>query len=127
MVSDTRYVTIRVQYDQQARYGRSLKWVAPELKDAGLALTEDHLDMSAPSRTWRGVLDGPTYKRFAAAWRLEGMLDEETPDTANEEHGARTSACTLDGMNWEAGGESPIVYVSVRVTPHRHAAEHTAL
>ncbi len=127
MMSDARHVTIRVQYDPQVRYGRCLEWVAPELRDAGLVLTENHLGGSAPSRTWRGVVDGPTYERFAAAWRLEGMLGEPAPDTANEEHGPRTRACTLDGMNWEAGGESPIVYVSVQVTPHRHAVEHTAL
>ncbi len=128
MMSDARYVAIRVQYDQQARYGRSLEWVAPELRYAGLALTEDRVDIggSAPSRTWRGVVDGPTYERFATAWRQEAMLGEAAPDTANEEQGARTRACTLDGMNWEADGESPIVYVSVRVTPHRHAVEHTA-
>ena len=126
-MSDARYITIMIQYDQQARYGRSLKWVAPELRDAGLVLSEDHLGGSAPSRTWRGVVDGLTYERFAAAWRLEGMLDVPAPDTANEEHGARTRACTLDGMNWEAGGESPVVYVSVRVTPLGHAVEHTAL
>ena len=124
MMSDTRYVTIRVQYDQQARYGRSLNWVAPSSRDAGLVLTDDRLGGSAPSRTWRGVVDGPTYERFAAAWRLEGMLGEPAPDT---EHGAGTRACTLDGMNWEAGGESPIVCVSVRVTPQRHAVEHAAL
>lgn len=123
-MSGARYVTIRVQYDQQARYGRSLEWVAPELRYAGLALTEDHVGGAAPSRTWRGVVDGPTYERFATAWRLEAMLGEAAPDSADEEQGARTRACTLDGMNWEAGGESPIVYVSVRVTPHRHAVEH---
>jgi hypothetical protein len=121
---DTRYVVIRVQYDQQTRHGRSLEWVAPELKDAGLALTEDDLGGSSPSRTWRGVVDGSTYERFAAAWRLEGVLDESASDTANEERSARTRGCTLDGMNWEAGGESPIVYVSLQVTPGRRAFEH---
>jgi hypothetical protein len=126
MMPDPRYITIRVQYDRQTRYGRSLTWVAPELTDADLALTEDHLDGSAPARTWRGVVDGPTYERFAAAWRLEGVLVKPAPGTANKEHGARTRAFTLDGMNWEAGGESPIVCVSLQVTPDRRRVEHVA-
>jgi hypothetical protein len=89
------------------------------LKDAGLALTEDDRGGSAPSRTRRGVVDGSTYERFAATWRLEGPLDESGSDTAKEGNGA-----TLDGMNCEAGGESPIVYVSLQVTPCRRAFEH---
>ena len=30
---DPRYITITVQYDREPKYGRSLEWIAPELKD----------------------------------------------------------------------------------------------
>jgi hypothetical protein len=65
-----RYITITVRYDRQPRHGRSLQWIAPELKDSALTMTEDQLDDPTPSRTWAGLVDGPTYERFAEAWRL---------------------------------------------------------
>ncbi len=65
-----RYITITVRYDRKPRCGRSLGWIAPELKDSALTMTEDRLDDPTPSRTWAGLVDGPTYERFAEAWRL---------------------------------------------------------
>ena len=62
-----RCITITVRYDRQPRYGRSLQWIAPELKDSALTMTEDQLDDPTPSRTWAGLVDGPTYERFAEA------------------------------------------------------------
>ena len=50
MVS-SRYITITVRYDRQPRYGRSLQWIAPALKDSALTMTEDQLDDPTPSRT----------------------------------------------------------------------------
>ena len=110
-----RYITITVQYERWRRYGRSLQWIAPELKDSALTMTEEQLDGATPSRTWAGLVDGPTYERFAEAWRLPKDTDETTFQTAGDDRELVTHSYTLDGMNWEAGNESPIVCVSLQV------------
>ena len=110
-----RYITITVRYDRQPRYGRSLQWIVPELKDSALTMTEDQLDDPTPSRTWAGLVDGPTYERFAEAWRLPKDTDETTSQTAGDDRELVTHSYTLDGMNWEAGNESPIICVSLQV------------
>jgi hypothetical protein len=111
----SRYITLTVQYDQGPRYGRTLQWIAPELKDSALTITEDLLDGPTRSRTWAGLVDGPTYERLAEAWRLPNDTDETTPQTAGDDRELATHTFTLDGMNWEAGDESPIVSVSLEV------------
>jgi hypothetical protein len=108
-----RFITIRVAYDSYPRYGRSLDWIAPELKDAGLTMTEDHAAEPSPSRTWAGIVDRPTFERFADAWQLHAEADEPSAVTKHEH--LATHIYTFDGMNWEAGGESPIVYVTIEV------------
>jgi len=114
---DPRYITITVQYDREPRYGRSLEWIAPELKDSALTMTEDQLDDPAPSRTWAGLVDGSTYEHFAHAWRLKDTGDT-TSRTPGDDRDHATHTYALDGMNWESGGESPIICVSVEVTEH---------
>ena len=126
-----RFITIRVAYDSYPGYGRSLAWIAPELKDAGLTMTEDHAAEPRPSRTWAGIVDRPTFERFADAWQLHAEADE--PSAVTEHEHLATHIYTVDGMNWEAGGESPIVYVTVEVAvvragnnadPHRRLPVH---
>ena len=73
-------------------------------------MTEDHTDLMRLSRTWAGIVDGPTFKRFADAWHL------------NDAPCGRT----FDGMNWEIGGQSPIVYVSVDVGVPRNGYDPEA-
>ena len=108
-MGDGRYITIRAAYEQDLHHGPSLRWIAPELKDAGLIMTEDHTDVMHPSRTWAGIVDGPTFKRFADAWHLNDAPRRRT----------------FDGMNWEVAEHSPIVYVSVDigVVPNAHDPE----
>ena len=113
---EPRYISITVQYEREPRYGRSLEWIAPELKDSVLTMTEDQLDEPTPSRTWAGLVDGSTYEQFAKAWRLPKDTDETTSRRAGDDRDLVTHTYTLDGMNWEAGDESPIVWVSLRVT-----------
>jgi hypothetical protein len=111
-----RHITITVRYERRPRRdGRSLQWIAPELKDSALTITEDQLDGPTPSRTWAGLVDGPTYDRFAEAWRLPKDTDETTSQTASDDRELATHAYTLDGMNWETVHESPIVCVSLQV------------
>ena len=107
-----RYVILEVAYEPELKYGRSLQWVAPELNDAGLIMTEDHTNESRPSRTWEGIVDGATFTRFARAWNIDSETDPGTPT----ETGRALRDYTFDGMNWEADGESPIVYVAVHVS-----------
>lgn len=105
-MANPRHITISVRYDRCPKYGRSLAWIAPELRDAGLEMTDDQLHQATPSRSWAGVVDGPVFERFAEAWGL---------DYADSD--ARTYV--LDGMNWEAAGASPIVYVTIGVSDAR--------
>ena len=85
-------------------------------------MTEDHLDDPKPSRTWAGLVDGPTYEQFATAWRLPTDADETNARTPGDDRAPDTHTYTLDGMNWESGTESPIVCVSLQVmelaSPH---------
>jgi hypothetical protein len=70
-----------------------------------------------PYRTWAGAVDERTFARFAESWGLRrgndagsaSKLDDGTEDTPYTQ--------TYDGMNWELGGKSPIISVSVEVEP----------
>ena len=112
-MTDDRFIVIAVAYDRHPGYGRSLDWIAPELSDAGLSLIEDHTDGASPSRTWAGAVDEPTFERFADAWGLHDETDEPPPTGADGHPAMHTY--TLDGMNWEARGESPIVSATVHI------------
>jgi hypothetical protein len=123
-VTDGRFVVISVAYDRHAGYDASLEWIAPELKDAGLSLIEDHTDGPSPSRTWAGTADGPTFERFADAWQLDDETNEPTLADADGHPSVHTY--TFDGMNWETAGESPVTYATLHVVirdehkPHAH-------
>ncbi len=81
-------------------------------------MTEDRADEPARSRTWAGIVDGATFERFADAWRLDAKPQDRTLSLVTEAGDLDMRAMrayTFDGMNWEAGGESPIVYVSLLV------------
>jgi hypothetical protein len=111
------HIIIRVQYDRQPNYGRSLEWIAPELKGARLTMTADRTSDPQPARTWEGIVDGPTFERFARAWRLPVDGPGPALPTAGGTRDLATRCYTLDGMNWEQSGRSPIVCVSLEVTP----------
>jgi hypothetical protein len=114
-VTGDRYVVLKVAYDRHPGYGRSLAWIAPELRDVGLIMIEDHKDEPSPSRTWAGIVDGATFERFADAWGLDGMPHDRILDPVTGAGDLAMRAYTFDGMNWEIAGESPIVCVSVLV------------
>jgi hypothetical protein len=121
-----RYVVIRAAYERHLRYGRSLEWIAPELREAGLTMAEDRADEPACSRTWAGIVDGATFERFADAWRLDAKPHDRTLSLVTDAGDLDMRAYTFDGMNWEAGGESPIVYVSLLVGVVRDREGHEA-
>ena len=114
-----RYLRVEVAYEPELGYGRSLEWVAPELKHAGLVMTADHTNESRPSRTWAGVIGSATFERFARAWNIDYEPDLGT--STEDSHQERDY--TFDGMNWEVGGESPIVYVAVNVSDAEQGAK----
>ena len=126
-MTEDRYIVIRVAYDRSPSYGRSLEWIAPELKDAGLVMTEDHTDAPSPSRTWAGIVDRATFERFADAWQLDRCSHERAWGPATAAGGLLPlRAYTFDGMNWESGGESPIVYVSLLIGAVRNRYQRGA-
>jgi hypothetical protein len=94
-----RYLNVAVQYEPNAPTGQqSLRWLFPELAGAGLSLTEDTQGM----RQWVGVVDADTFARLAETWRLDPR---------------RASWRRLwDGMEWESGGTTPVVWASVSVS-----------
>jgi hypothetical protein len=112
---ESHRLSITVHFERAARTGRSLEWVAPELRDAGLRMIADQLDDPDPSRTWAGIVDGATFRDLADAWRLPHT---DRAAGAPGSHGTqdREGNFTLDGMNWETDGDSPIVCVSLRVS-----------
>ena len=112
-----RYIVITVAYDRHFCYGQSLAWVAPELSDAGLRVIADQSEGSTPTRTWAGMVDGPTFRRFAGAWCLAADVNDRRSGSGVPDGRASTLTYTLDGMNWEIDGVSPIVYVTLHVTP----------
>ena len=123
-MDDSRFIVIRAQFERQPKHGRALAWIAPELKDAGLKMLEDRTGDVRPARTWAGIVDASTFERFARAWRLRDETAERSSCTPAQDghHPARSYA--FDGMNWESGGESPIVYVSLHVFPIRAEDHH---
>jgi len=128
-MTDNRYIVIEVAYESEPDYGRSLEWIAPELKDAGLIMTEDYTNDPRPSRKWAGIVDGPTFERFTHAFGLVNQVGEPRFRLLTEPDDMLARTYTLDGMNWEADGESPIVYVSVSVgdLPHVYQCQATRL
>jgi len=110
-MADDRFIIITSTYEPGTSSHRSLGSLAPELTQARLSLVDERNE-PRPSRTWAGLVDGPTFERFADAWRLH---DEPTDDGHPD-----TRTYTFDGMNWETGGQSPIVHVILCVLgPHR--------
>ena len=94
-----RVVILAVDYEPGATHAqRSLGWVAPELVGAGLTMTDDMLGV----RRWAGFIDGDTYESFVDSWGGDAQL-------ATYRH-------TWDGMEWESGGSSPIVWASLTAT-----------
>jgi hypothetical protein len=110
---DDRFLIIKVTYDRHPECAQSLESIAPELKDAGLSLIEDHTDGPSPSRTWAGIVHAPMFERFADAWQLHDETNE--PTLGNADRHPTMRAQTLDGMNWEPDGGSPIAYVTLHV------------
>jgi len=95
-MDDQCIISLQVKYERDATgVQRSLGWLAPELVHADLTLTEDE-----NVREWSGVLDNDTYAQLADAWGLDGQFRSHV----------------FDGLEWDSGGSSPIVWVSSRVS-----------
>jgi hypothetical protein len=116
------YISITVRYEPGPQCGTSLGWIAPELRQAGLRLVEDHLDNQRPTRTWSGSVDEGTFRRFAAGWLLSREDEELSGDEAADRNETVAYTRTFDGMNWEIDGISPIISVSVNAVRRIRAA-----
>lgn len=113
----TQHIAITVRYEPRVDHGTSLASVAPELRGARLALIDDKLDDPMPSRTWAGPVDARTFERFAKLWGLAGMNESGSGSEPGDDKDKTSYTRTYDGMNWEVGGDSPIISVSVEVGP----------
>jgi hypothetical protein len=124
-----RYLVLDVTYDPELEYGRELGWIAPSLKDApGLTLTEDHTEPDElepvksddpetwPQRKWAGTVDAETFERFAHAWQLDEQTSEPNLGMLTEYGHLAADAYNFDGMDWNAGGVTPIAFVSLYVS-----------
>lgn len=111
-----QHIVVTVRYEPHVGYATSLTWIAPELRNAGLTLIDDHLEDPVPSRTWAGRIDGRTFGRFAKSWGLP-QLSQRARSKLEDGENMASYARTYDGMNWEVAGESPIISVSVLVNP----------
>jgi len=96
-VTEDRFIVLTVAYERDAGRDRSLASIAPELKDPRLSLIEDNHHGWNPSCQWAGLVDGPTFDRFADAWHLHHENDQ--PASGNADGYPTMHAHTLDGMN----------------------------
>lgn len=114
-----RYIILDVEYST-TEYGQSLGWIAPEIADEDeLVLTEDdesEYDFATWHRKWAGPISDNSYDKLASSWSLD--LDRSEPNMGMiTEYGHLASlAFDFDGMDWNAGGETPICFASLRVS-----------
>ena len=108
-----RYVILAVEYERGATdEERSLRWLAPELADAGLSLTED----TRRVREWVGAIDGDTHARLAERLGLGDRADQPGVGVLTEYGQLPCLTYTWDGMQCEGAGSSPIVWISVKLS-----------
>jgi hypothetical protein len=112
-IMEERYVILVAADEPDATEStRSPGWLVPELVDARWTLTEDTPD----SRTWAGVIDGDSYARFAEGWGLENKPGEANLGMPGEHGHLASYSYTFDGLEWESGGYSPIVWMRLTVS-----------
>lgn len=116
-----RFIVLDVTYDRRQDYGRSLGWVAPALKDAsGLEMTEDYTEdddsSEEPSRKWAGVITGAEWDALRSDWSIDEDDSEPNGGILTPFGFMESLAFNWDGMDWNVGGETPIVYVSLYVS-----------
>jgi hypothetical protein len=112
-IMERRYVILVAAYEADAGdWARSLGWLVPELVDAGLTVIED----TPGSRKWAGVIDGDTYARIAEGWGLENNPSEADLSISGERAELASYSYTFDGLEWESGGSSAIVWMRFTVS-----------
>jgi hypothetical protein len=110
---EKRYVILAAAYEPDApNCARSPGWLVPELVDAGWTLIEDTPD----SRKWAGVIDADTYAGLAEGWGLENRRSEADLSMPGEHRNLASYSYTFDGLEWESGGSSPIVWMRLTVS-----------
>ena len=110
---EERYVILVAAYEPDATdWARSPGWLVPELVDVGWTLTEDTPDL----RKWAGVIDGDSYARFAEGWGLDEKRCEANLGMPGEHGDVASCSYTFDGLEWESGGYSPVVWMRLTVS-----------
>ena len=121
-IMEKRYVILVAAYEAEAGdWWRTLGWLVPELVDAGLTVVED----TPGSRKWAGAIDGDTYARFAKGWGLENKPSEANLSMPGTPVGLASYSYTFDGLEWQSGGSSAIVWMRLTVSePVKTDPEH---
>jgi hypothetical protein len=112
-IMQRRYVTLAAAYEPDATdWVRSPGWLVPELVDARWTLIE-----AAPnSRSYAGVIDADTYARVAEGLSLERKRGEANLSTPGEHGNLASYSYTFDGLEWESGGSSPVIWMRLTVS-----------
>lgn len=151
-----RYIILDVDYNHRIDYGRSLKWLAPDLEgQPGLTMTEDYResdegqvfchrckrwlhwldyedqkeegvgcidgdghDAVTLHRKWSGTISESVYQKLVSAWDLDPEDSESNLGMLTEYGHLAGLRFGFDGMDWNAGGETPIDYVSLSVSAY---------
>jgi hypothetical protein len=114
-----RYIVLDVEYEPRVSYGRSLDWLCPALKDApGLRMTEDGQNGNGlvTQRKWAGIITQGEWDALVSDWSIELADSEPNMGMITEYGHLEALAFNWGGMEWNAGGETPISYVSLYVS-----------
>lgn len=119
----SRYLILSVEYrytpDDPEGYGHALGWIAPKLAGSELVLTEDGESEDEGGvwhRKWAGLVRDDIYDDFARDWGLEPDDSENNMGMITELGWLDSYSYDYDGMDWNAGGLTPISYVNLRVS-----------
>ena len=114
------YVVLDVDYKSDDC--QTLGWIAPELANSGLKLTEDGESEFAEygavcHRKWVGIIPKAVYRELRDSWSLQRENAMETGGILTAEYGLIPAiAWSFDGMEWNTGGSTPIFQASLYVS-----------
>jgi hypothetical protein len=74
------------------------------------------IDDTPDQRRWDGVIDADTYARVAEGLGLETRRGEANLSMSGEHGNLASYSYTFDGLEWESGGSSPVIWMRLTVS-----------